>query len=111
LWGATSYWAAPGGNFSGMKMMFTQMNLANLTGANFSNTNLFGAYIQEANLTGANLTNAVLNNTWIPATNFTNANLTGATGTPSFSTPPIYSNTTCPDGVVTSASCDRHWLP
>jgi len=109
-------WAAPGGNFSGMKMMFTQMSVANLIGADFSNANLYGAQFPGANLTGANLTNAVLNSVYAQQTNFTNANLTGATGTPFNSlTPPIYSNTTCPDGTVadgtTITSCDGHWLP
>jgi uncharacterized protein YjbI with pentapeptide repeats len=105
-------WAAPGGNFSGMKIMFIQMSVANLIGADFSNANLYGAQFPGADFTGANLTNTVLNSVYVAGTNFTNANLTGATGTPfnSFTTP-IYSNTTCPDGVVTSASCDGHWLP
>ena len=93
-----------------------QLEGANLSGANLSGANLYGAQFFQANLFCANLSGAyAFQASFIAANasrvNFTNADLTGAefsNGLPSTlwtATGAIWSNTTCPDGTVTSTGC------
>ncbi|MBM3635129.1 MAG: pentapeptide repeat-containing protein [Actinobacteria bacterium] len=88
----------------------------NLSGANLSGANLGVAQFYMANLFCANLTGAyAYRASFIQANasrvNFTNADLTGAEfsnglpGTLWTTTGAIWSNTTCPDGTVTSTGC------
>ena len=98
-------------DFRGAKLRHANLRSANLKGAQFQappktgkrvtqstpscNPNCQGADLSYATLTGANLANANLN-----AANLTGANLDYA----DISTP-FFSNTTCPDGTVTSTGC------
>ena len=77
---------------------------ANLSGADLTNANFSMAEIDNTNFTGATLTGATFINTEMSHVNFTNANLTGANleGAAGQIT---WSNTTCPDGSITSTGC------
>ena len=68
---------------------------ADLTNANLTRANLSDAMLYFADLTSANLTDADLSYAILLGADLTNANLTGTT----------WSNTTCPDGTVTSTGC------
>ena len=58
-----------------------------------------------ANLALANLSNANLTFAWLANANLTGANLTGARPIRTVFTGAVWSNTTCPDGTVTSTGC------
>ena len=68
---------------------------ANLYDANLPNANLNNANLAGANLAGANLTGAVMTDAQL-----VNANVIGVT----------WSNTTCPNGTVTSTGCSNQRL-
>ncbi|MCX6526324.1 MAG: pentapeptide repeat-containing protein [Actinobacteria bacterium] len=68
---------------------------ASLSDANLIGANLTGASLYLANLTGADLRQANLTRADLRQTNLTRADLTGV----------IWSNTTCPNGVVQSTPC------
>jgi uncharacterized protein YjbI with pentapeptide repeats len=72
---------------------------ADLSGADLTNANFSMAEIDNTNFTDANLTGATFINTKMSHMNFTNANLEGSTGQIT------RSNTTCPDGSITSTGC------
>ena len=91
--------------FVGANLTSAAMYAANLTNANLASANLSGATFQNANLTSANLAGANVAATVFTSTNFTNADLTGATGTPANFASAVWSNTTCPNGIVRSTSC------
>jgi uncharacterized protein YjbI with pentapeptide repeats len=81
-------------NLTNANLSGANLNLVDLTGANLTGANLTGANLRGANLTGANLTGA----------NLTGANLNGAVTTGATFDQVIWSNTTCPDGTLSSAS-------
>jgi Pentapeptide repeats (8 copies) len=108
-----------GANLAGMT--FTDANLTNarLAGANLSNAklgaaDLTGANLINANLTGAYMVIAHLNNASARGANFTDAILSNAVFTGVDTTNATWSNTTCPDGSVSSSngtspeSCKGH---
>ena len=76
---------------------------------------MFGADLQradmrDANLTGVNLTYVALSHANLTGADLTNANLTGALLSisgmdPAILSGVIWSNTTCPNGVVQSTEC------
>ena len=85
------------------------------TYTNLSDANLTGAYLDYAILSYANLTNAGLAYAQLTGANLTSANLTGATlifanlASATLAdanlTGVLWSNTTCPNGTVTSTGC------
>ncbi|MGA7420361.1 MAG: pentapeptide repeat-containing protein [Acidimicrobiales bacterium] len=75
----------------------------NLSGADLSNANL-----NRANLSGENLSNANLSLTNLNGANLTNANLDGATTTGANFNKVTWSDTTCPDGTLSSASTPQN---
>lgn len=99
-----------GSDFSGAD--FTQTGFptsADFSGVNFSGAILVGAGLSDsdyksANFTGANMRNVSFGAGSYLGVNFTNADLTNANGRPTV-TGAIWSNTTCPDGVVRSTAC------
>ena len=64
-----------------------------------------GVNLYSADLTGIDLTGADLTGAFLRFVNFTDANLTGADLTGIDGTGVIWSNTTCPNGVVQSTQC------
>lgn len=78
---------------------------ADLSGADLTNANLSLAEIDDTKFTGANLTGATFIMTNMNHVNFTNANLTGANLAVGSAVQITWSNTTCPDGTVTSTGC------
>ena len=68
---------------------------ADLRGANLTRANLTSAWLDYANLTGAKIFSANLAYANLTSANLTSADLTGV----------IWSNTTCPNGTVTSIGC------
>lgn len=76
-------------------VLTAQMDGTNLAGAILIGANLDGARARFANLTGANLTKATLTRADLWGANLTGAILTGVG----------YSNTTCPNGIVTNTGC------
>lgn len=94
-------------NFSGANLSnsaFTSVDLAysNFSGANLTNVDMksYAGLSPGTNLTGANLTGATLT-----GSNLSEVNLTGAILTGAILTGVKWSNTTCPDGSVTSSGC------
>ncbi len=81
------------------------LNGADLSGADLTNANFNLAMIDHADFTAANLTGAIFISTELNHVNFSNANLTGANLTVSTTVQVTWSNTTCPDGTVTSTGC------
>ena len=107
-----------GTDFSGTNLNFAVLVGTNLTGANLTNADLTLAILVQANLTRANLTSATLESVDLTAVNVTGANLTRANLTGAYLDGPdwrlpaganltgaIFSNTTCPNGTVTSTGC------
>ena len=99
-----------GANLSGAKMYGVDLQNANLTDANLTDANpthaiLTGAILTGANLTGADLTDSNLVSAKLPEANLTRANLTKARLYENILTGVIWSNTTCPNGVVQSKQC------
>ena len=86
----------PGVDLHGCDLVGADLTDADLTGADLTGANLTEATLTFVNLTGADLTNA---------------NLTGATIgvliVDRIEGSPIWSNTTCPNGVVQSTQCPR----
>jgi len=78
---------------------------ADLSGADLTNANFSLAEIDDTKFTGANLTGATFITTNLNHVNFSNANLTGANLAVGSSVQVTWSNTTCPDGTVTSSGC------
>jgi uncharacterized protein YjbI with pentapeptide repeats len=111
-------WGAVGVRFD--FSTFDNVNLANAVvrsvsdqvsvSGDFSGADLSGIEIWKSslsgNFTGANLTNVYV--VWSDGDisgNFTNADLTGSNITGETDPPSIWSNTTCPNGVVQSTPC------
>ena len=78
---------------------------ADLSGTDLTNANFSMAEIDNTNFTSANLTGATFINSEMDHVNFTKANLTGANLSGASSIQITWSNTTCPDGSVTSTGC------
>lgn len=90
--------------FEGGNLTNALLSGAHLVDANLHAANLTGANLGDANLTGANVVAAHLNTAKVDGANFTDANLSNAVFTGAVTTGAIWSNTTCPDGSVSSTN-------
>jgi len=83
------------------------LQFSTLTTANFQGSALAaGSLLYGSDLTGANFRSANMSNTNLTNVNLTNADLTGAVlPAANFRTGVKWSNTTCPNGTVTSTGC------
>ena len=100
-----AYGCATWPNCAGANLTLANMGGVNLTGVYFTGANLTGANLPAANLTGANFESANLAYAYSYGANLTGASLTGANLTGANLTDVIWSNTTCPNGTVTSIGC------
>jgi hypothetical protein len=91
-------------NLNGAKLSCAGLICADLTNANLSGANLNQADLTGANLTGADLAGANLTGANLTGANLTGANLTGANLNKANLDGVTWSNTTCPDGTLSSAS-------
>ena len=105
---------APEANLSGcdlsgiLEPFGVNLSGANLSGADLSYNHVHEIDMRNADLTGANLSFFALHGGDLSGANLTDADLTGADLMVDL-TGAIWSNTTCPNGVVQSTPCDSFY--